>query len=187
MVKSPPSTSIFFFFFLSWSNHLSTTSTNLHQKNQNPPAPQESKPTSMDSVDPQASISAASTNPQASKPIPVDSQALISATNIDSQASRPISVDPRTLILRHYHQSISDQHQNWFVSLLVWLRGCVCVWVSLCLCLCISMLICLCGCVWVWVCLCLCVSKEKDDMERRSQFVLHREERKKAQNVKLIK
>ena len=97
MVKSPPSTSIFFFFFLSWSNHLSTTSTNLHHKNhknQNPLAPQESKPTSMDSVDPQASISAASTNPQASKPIPVDSQALISATNIDSQASRPISVDP---------------------------------------------------------------------------------------------
>ena len=30
MVKSPPSTSIFFFLFLSWLNHLSTTSTNLH-------------------------------------------------------------------------------------------------------------------------------------------------------------
>ena len=50
-VKSSPSTSIFFFLFLSWSNNLSTTSTNLHHKNhkmKNPPAPQESKPTSTD-------------------------------------------------------------------------------------------------------------------------------------------
>ena len=62
-VKSPPSTSIFFFLFLSWSNNLSTTSTHLHHKNhknKNPPAPQESKPTSTDSVDPQPPISAAS-------------------------------------------------------------------------------------------------------------------------------
>ena len=62
-VKSPPSTSIFFFLFLSWSNNLSTTSTHLHHKNhknKNPPAPQESKPKSTDSVDPQPPISAAS-------------------------------------------------------------------------------------------------------------------------------
>ena len=62
MVKSPPFTSIFFFLFLSWSNNLSTTSTNLHHKNKNPLAPQESKPTSTDSVDPQAPISAARTD-----------------------------------------------------------------------------------------------------------------------------
>ena len=40
-VKSPPSTSIFFFLYLSWSNNLYTTSTNLHHKNhknQNPQA-----------------------------------------------------------------------------------------------------------------------------------------------------
>ena len=61
-VNSPPSTSIFFFLFLSWSNNLSTTSTNLHHKNKNPPAPQESKPTSTDSIDPQEPISAASTD-----------------------------------------------------------------------------------------------------------------------------
>ena len=82
-VKSPPSTSIFFFLYLSWSNNLYTTSTNLHHKNhknQNPPALQESKPTSTDSID-----------PQASKPIPVDPQAPISAANTDSQASRPLS------------------------------------------------------------------------------------------------
>ena len=62
-VKSPPSTSIFFFLFLSWSNNLSTTTTHLHHKNhknKNPPAPQESKPKSTDSVDPQPPISAAS-------------------------------------------------------------------------------------------------------------------------------
>ena len=38
-VKSSPSTSIFFFLFLSWSNNLSTTTINLHHKNhknQNP-------------------------------------------------------------------------------------------------------------------------------------------------------
>ena len=96
-VKSPPSTSIFFFLFLSWSNHLSTTSTNLrhkNHKNQNPPAPQESKSTSTDFVDPQALISTASTDPQASKPIPVDLEVSISAANTDSQASRPISINP---------------------------------------------------------------------------------------------
>ena len=93
-VKSPPSTSIFFFLYLSWSNNLSTASTNLHHKNhknQNPPAPQESKPTSTDSIDPQAPISTANTDPEASKPIPIDPQAPISAANTNSQASRPIS------------------------------------------------------------------------------------------------
>ena len=64
-VKSPSSTCIFFFLFLSWSNNLSTISTNLHHKNhknKNPPTPQESKPTSTNSIYPQAPISVASTN-----------------------------------------------------------------------------------------------------------------------------
>ena len=73
MVKSPPSTSIFFFFFLSWSNHLSTTSTNLHHKNNKNQTPQE---------------------PQESKLILVNPQALTSTANTDSQASKPISVNP---------------------------------------------------------------------------------------------
>ena len=76
----PPSTSIFFFIFLSWSNHLSTTSTNLRQKNhmnQNPQEPQELKPTSIDSVNLKAPISTANTDPQASKPITVDPRTLI--------------------------------------------------------------------------------------------------------------
>ena len=40
--------------------------------------------------------------------------------------------------------------------------------------------LCVCVCVCVWVCLCLCVSEEKMmRIKERSQFVLHKKERKK--------
>ena len=45
----------------------------------------------------------------------------------------------------------------------------------------------MCGCVCVCVCVCVYLRKKMIRIEERSQFVLHKEEREKMAQVKLIK
>ena len=178
-VKSPPFTSIFFFFFLSWSNHLSTTSTNLHHKNhknQNPPHKNQ--------------------NPQARTPLTHKHRSLPLAPIHKYQnpflSTHKHRSPPPTLIHKHI-DPFSSTHKLWssatitdpqatntstdlslcrFVRMVVFVCRCVCV--SLCWFVCVDVFVC--GCVYV------CVYLRKRTIWRGDV-----REKKKAQNVKLIK
>ena len=121
-VNSPPSTSIFFFLFLLWSNHLSTTSTNLRHKNQNPQA-------QTPSIHKHRSPPPTPIHKHLD-PIPSTHKLWSSATITDPSIHKRPTPAPICLS----------------VGLFAWV--CLCISVLICLCVCVYVLVILCLCVY---------------------------------------